>query len=120
MTDDNTKYSKWTLTASIIAIVLAVICLCGGWIFSPVSFVCALPAILLAALSLKSKRKTLPIIALVLSIVAFSLNGFLGILFWTNTSSPETIAMSKAFGTLANTIGQLFQSTLNLINSKSH
>jgi len=118
MTIDSPKYSNWTLSASIIAIILAVLCLCGGWIFSPVSFLCPLPAILLAALSLKSKRKALPIIALVLSILALSVNGILGILFWTNTTDPQTIEMGKTFGSLADTIGKLIQTTITVIKLK--
>jgi len=118
MTSDSPKYSNWTLASAIIAIILAVICLCGGWIISPVSFLCPLPAILLAALSLKSKRKALPIIALVLSILALTVNGILGILFWTNMTSPQTIEMGKTFGSLADTIGKLIQTTITLIKYK--
>jgi hypothetical protein len=118
MTNNSSTPRQWTLWASIIALVFAVLSLCGGWFVPYASLLCPVVAIVLAALSLRSPRKTLPIIALVLSILSFCLLAGLGFFVWT---SPESVKGSGDLGSaleaLINSLGHLFQSLFTLIKT---
>jgi hypothetical protein len=102
---------QWPLWASIIALVLAFMGLCSGLFVPWASLLCPLTAVVLAAVSLKSKRKALPIVALVFSILSLCLVGGVGALFWTD---PQ---YGLRMGELYSAFGSLFQSLIQLVKS---
>jgi hypothetical protein len=107
--------SPWPLWASIIALVLALFGLCTGFFVPWASLLCPLIAVVLAALALKSKRKALPIVALVFSIVSFCVVGGVGALFWTDPQyQPRMAELYSAFGALFQSIVQLVKSWLKI------
>jgi hypothetical protein len=115
MTNEPLKNAKWPLWASIIAVVLAVFSLCAGWLVPYASLLCPVIAIVLAALSLKYQRKTLAIVALVLSILSFCILGSLGVFIWT---APGASELNKSLAGLSNSILHLFQSIITLVITK--
>jgi hypothetical protein len=106
-----TTPSKLPFWLSILALVLTLVSLCAGWFVPYASLLCPLIAIVLAVFGLKSQRKAVSIVALVLSIVSFCILGGVGWFFW---SAPEyTTAMNE----LGKSLGSLFQTILQLIKT---
>jgi hypothetical protein len=118
MENEQPKSKKWPLWAAIVALILSVLSLCGGWFIPYCSLLCPLLAIVLAALSLKTERKALSIIALSLAILSFLILASAGTLFWISSSTTsEGAAFGKSLGGLPGAIGNLFQSILVLIKN---
>ena len=111
MTNAPLKTSKWPLWASIIALVLAVFGLCAGIVVPWGSLLCPLIAIVLAITGLKTQRKALPIVALVISVLSFCTILGAGAFIWT---SPE---YATQMSTLGGSLGNLFQSIILLIKT---
>jgi TRAP-type C4-dicarboxylate transport system permease small subunit len=100
---------------------LAVTSLCGGWFIPYVSLLCPVIAVVLAVLSLKTRRKALPIVALVFSIISFCALISLGWFVWTPlTTGPGANEVTQSFAELFATIGQLIQTIIELIKVKLH
>ncbi len=102
---------QWPLWASIAALVMALLGLCSGLFVPWASLACPLIAVILAAISLKSRRKALPIVALVFAILSFCVVGGVGALLWTD--AQYTPRMSELY----NSFGVLFQSLIHLVKA---
>jgi hypothetical protein len=103
--------SKLPFWASILALVLALVSLCAGWFVPYASLLCPLIAIVLAVFGLKSQRKAVSIVALVLSSLSFCILAGVGWFFW---SSPE---YGTGMSELGKALESLFQTILQLIKT---
>jgi threonine/homoserine/homoserine lactone efflux protein len=90
---------------------LALFGLCAGFFIPYASLLCLLIAVILAVIGLKSQRKALSIIALVISIISFCLLAGLGWWFWP---APE---YSTGMSELGKSLWNLFQSIIQLIKT---
>jgi hypothetical protein len=111
MTNAASPAPKWPFWASIIALVFALLGLCTGYVFPWGSLLCPVIAVVLAIIGLKSRRKALAIAALVISVLSFCVVAGVGAFLWT---SPDYQAN---LGGLGNSLGNLFQSMVNLIKA---
>jgi hypothetical protein len=102
---------KWPVWASIVALVLALMGLCTGLFVPYGSLLCPLMAVVLAGFGLKTKRKALPIVALIFSVVSLCLVAGVGMFFWTDPQYGPR--MSELYGSF----GTLFQSIILLVKS---
>jgi hypothetical protein len=99
---------KKYLFISIAALVFALLGLCAGWMFAWAGLACPLLAVLLAVLSLKSPRKALPIVALVVAVMSFCLLLAFGLFVWTDPGWQK-------INTGWTNIGQLLMETFRLL-----